>query len=98
MESAPSTVPQMLVAHMDSLTPPKHVVLSGQPTSLQAFVAAIGERFLPHHTVLWAGTPGLNPAFAEMQKNETNPTAYVCENFTCNLPTQEVERFSELLQ
>jgi uncharacterized protein len=98
MESAPSTVPQMFVALMESLTPPRHVVLAGEPASLKEFTAILGQRFLPSHSVLWAGTAGINPTLAGMQKNQTNPTAYVCENFACNLPTEDVQRFAELLQ
>jgi len=47
-------------------------------------------RFLPGY-VLLMGKDGM-PAI------DGKATAYVCENFTCRLPTTEVEQLAALLQ
>jgi uncharacterized protein YyaL (SSP411 family) len=88
----------MLVALMESLAPPKHVVISGERDALDPFLEVLGRKFLPHHSVVWAGSSGINPALAAMPVDRAIPTAYVCEDFTCNLPVQTVDKFVELLQ
>jgi uncharacterized protein YyaL (SSP411 family) len=98
MGESPTALPQMLVALMESLTPPRHVLLSGDREALQPFLEALGQKFLPHHAVLWADSKAISPALANMPVDRSTPTAYVCEDFVCNLPTQNVDRFSELLQ
>ncbi|MEJ7606239.1 MAG: hypothetical protein WKF37_08210 [Bryobacteraceae bacterium] len=97
MASQPSAMPQMLVALLQSLTPPRQVVLAGEKTELKAMRDAYFSRFLPHHVVLWAGSVNLNPALAAMRE-ATVPTAYVCEDFTCNLPVTQVASLTPLLQ
>jgi uncharacterized protein len=84
MRQITSGVPQMLVALMHSLTPPKQVMLGGEP--LDAFLEELRGRFLPFHALLPREEP------------DEKPTAYVCENFVCKLPTTDVSKFVELLQ
>jgi uncharacterized protein YyaL (SSP411 family) len=93
----PSALPQMLVALMYYLDTPKQVVLAGDRPSLRPFVQAMGRRFLPHHSLLWAGTK-MNKQIEAMAPVDGRPTAYVCENFTCQLPTTDVEEFAGLLK
>jgi uncharacterized protein YyaL (SSP411 family) len=38
------------------------------------------------------------PALNDMTTIEGKTTAYVCENFACQLPTTSVEKMMELLQ
>jgi uncharacterized protein YyaL (SSP411 family) len=38
------------------------------------------------------------PAIAAMEKLDGRATAYVCRNYTCQMPVCEVERFVELIQ
>ena len=98
MHNSPTTVPQMLAALMESLSPPKHVIISGARPALDPFLEALGRKFVPHHAIVWADSSEINPALASMPVERTIPTAYVCEDFTCNLPVQEVDKFAELLQ
>jgi len=98
MHNSPTTVPQMLVAFMESLAPPRHIIISGAREALDPFLEVLGRKFLPHHAVVWAGSSGINPALASLPVEQTIPTAYVCEDFTCNLPVQQVDKFAELLQ
>jgi uncharacterized protein YyaL (SSP411 family) len=98
MRSAPTSLPQMLVALMHSLAVPKQIVLAGDRAELEPFIDAIGHRFLPQHALLWSGTRGLDQAISNMKPIEDKPAAYVCENFTCKLPVSDVAEFERLLQ
>jgi uncharacterized protein len=98
MHNTPTTVPQMLVALIESLSSPKHVIISGAREALKPFLEVLGRKFLPHHAVVWAGSSGINPALASLPVEQTIPTAYVCEDFTCNLPVQQVDKLADLLQ
>ncbi len=102
----PIGVPQMLVALDYSLAAHKQVVLAGAPGSdlMSAFLRALRSRFQPRTVVAAvddaarAQLERFIPAIAEMKELDGRPTAYVCENYACQLPTHDVEKFDELLQ
>jgi uncharacterized protein YyaL (SSP411 family) len=103
----PVAVPQMLAALEFSLAPHRQVVLAGDPNSaaMAPFLRTLRSRFQPHTVTLvvdggasGARLAALIPAVRDMRPLEGAPTAYVCENFACQLPTREVARFDELLK
>ena len=98
LTTAPTGVPQMMVAAQYSMSAPKQIVLVGDEPGL--FLAEIHKRFLPDYTVIVAGgeTGAFLPAVREMTAIDGKTTAYVCENFACQLPTASVEKLIELLQ
>jgi uncharacterized protein YyaL (SSP411 family) len=98
MNNAPSGLPQMLVAMMYYTTPPRQVVLAGERDALQPMLDVLHRRFLPFHTILWAGSRELNPELRNMTASGGQATAFVCENFTCQLPATDAPQFAELLQ
>jgi uncharacterized protein len=103
VKTTPSGVPQMMVAVMYSLTPPKQIVLAGSRNApeTKAMLTAIHARFLPWHAVLLVDGDeirSLNPALHDMKPGEVGTAAYVCENFTCQLPVTNVEALSGLLK
>ena len=83
-------VPQMLVALDYYLAPQREVVIAGRRTH-RAFLRHIRARFLPHTITLLAGAPFF-PASAAMRELDGKPTAYVCENYTCQLPTSQLSQ------
>jgi uncharacterized protein YyaL (SSP411 family) len=102
-----AAVPQMLVAFQYSLAPKQEVILAGDPTgeATKAFLRTLRSRFLPDTIVLLVDSDQtftelsrLNPAIPAAQRLDSKPTAYVCRNFTCRLPTNDREKFEELLQ
>jgi uncharacterized protein len=106
MVAAPVGVPQMLVAYEFSLAKPKQVVLVGerdQPDT-RRLLAALDSRFMPHVVVLLVNAESRKaletyaPAVAEMTAIGGQATAYVCEDYACQLPTADVETFARLLQ
>ena len=107
ISSQPVAVPQMLVALEYAHAAPRQVVLAGNPADelMHSFLQTLRSRFQPHTvTVLVDGDSTreilhqLIPAIDEMKALDGRPTAYVCENYTCQLPTHDVSKFEELLQ
>jgi hypothetical protein len=103
IKEGPSGVPQMVVALIANMTAPKQIVLAGPPSPVM--MREIHHHFLPFHTLLGLNTEEArqtlhkwNPAVAEMQPIDGATAAYVCENFTCQLPVSNVEQLSELLK
>jgi uncharacterized protein YyaL (SSP411 family) len=95
MEEAGTGVPQMLVAHLFALGRPREIVLAGSrddPAMIE-MLAAIRRRFLPGAVILH-GEQSARP----MPALNGVPTAYVCENFACNLPVTSASALDELLE
>ncbi|HUQ93925.1 MAG TPA: thioredoxin domain-containing protein [Bryobacteraceae bacterium] len=92
------TVPQMVAAYLFSQAKPKQIILAGERDSpgMRAMVQALNARFLPHSIKLLAdGTlAAWLPAVRDMQPLEGKATAYICENFACQLPTSDLEHLS----
>jgi uncharacterized protein len=107
MSSQPVAVPQMLVALDYSLAPKREVVIAGDPNAepTRELLRELRSRFLPYTVTLLVDSDAtrqkltqLFPTAGVMRPVNGEPTAYVCENYTCNLPTTEVSKFAELLQ
>ena len=106
LERAPLAMPQMLASAGWLDGSPKQILIQGEPTSpdTQRLLAEVWSRFLPRralavidaasrsfftaHVPLVADFPVENPASA---------TAYVCENFVCQLPTRDPAALAKLL-
>jgi len=106
MVAAPVGVPQMLVAYAFSLAKPKQIILVGERDApdTRAMLAAMHARFLPAGIALLVDAQSRAPlaryipAVAAMSAQEGRATAYVCENYACQLPTTELAAFEQLLQ
>jgi len=105
--AAPVGVPQMLAAYEFAISKPRQIVLVGdraQP-DMQSLLQALNARFLPDRIVLVLddghtrhALTGYLPELAAMTAVDGRATAYVCENYACQLPVTDVERFRQLLQ
>jgi len=98
-------VPQMLVAFQYSLAAPRQIVIAGDRESAAPLVEAVRQRFLPETSVMLADTDEaravlgrLTPAIAGMKPVDGRAAAYVCENFTCQLPVTTVDDLTQLLK
>jgi uncharacterized protein YyaL (SSP411 family) len=85
MRSAPHSLPQMLCALDFYLSEPKQIVLT-KPDP--AMLRVIRDRYLPNKIVMIESRPEI----------AGQPTAYVCENFTCKAPTTDPEQLRKLLE
>jgi uncharacterized protein YyaL (SSP411 family) len=107
ISAQPVATPQLLVAldYWDS--PRREVVIAGPSDAgpTQAFLRALHDRFLPHTITLLIDCEetrrrlaSLSPSAQAMREINGQPTAYVCQNYACQLPTNDLSKFNELLQ
>ena len=86
-------MPQLLVAQMFAMAKPVEIVLAGPRDQLTAMLHEIRRRFLPNAIVMRASEAPL-----AMAATNGLATAYVCENYACNLPVTDAGALGELLQ
>jgi len=103
----PAAVPALLSALLYSHAHPRQIVLAGDrdSESTRAFLERLHERFRPDNVVLLVDSDEtrnrlgkFNPVLAGMRPGNGRTMAYVCRDFACDLPTDNVERFAELLK
>ena len=107
ISSQPVALPQALVALDYTLARRREIVVAGtrDNDATEALLRAVRERFLPHAVTLLIDSAETRsklervfPTAATMGEVNHLPTAYVCEDYACRLPTNEVSKLSELLQ
>ncbi|MGH7595624.1 MAG: thioredoxin domain-containing protein, partial [bacterium] len=107
LQSAPHAMPQMLAAIDFSLDKPKQIIIAGKPNApdTRAMLRAVHERFIPNKILLLADSGGGQaylgrslPFIQSMAMIDGKATAYICENYACQLPTIEVEVMVNLLE
>jgi uncharacterized protein YyaL (SSP411 family) len=106
LESSPSSMPQMLVALSWARSKPKQIVIAGKAddAATSAMLREVHRHFLPHRLLILANAGAGQQFFAErvefmksVGKIDNKPTAYVCENFVCQLPTTDLKTLANLL-
>jgi len=97
MSEQPAGLPQMLVAYQWSTGKPLQVILAGDRDApdTQAMAAAVHKRFLPNRVVAMATDAG--PEARAMVPVDGRATAYLCENFACQLPVNDLTKFESML-
>jgi uncharacterized protein YyaL (SSP411 family) len=107
MSSSPVELVQLVSALSSTLTPQKQIVLAGDPRKpgTRALLRVVNERFLPNRILLLADSgPSQKrlghwlPFVAAMKPIGGQPTAYICEHYTCKLPTSDLKEVAKLLQ
>src|SRR5207244_11362856 len=107
LSAAPVAIPQMLSACEWVLGQPREIILVGELGSaeLAALVRVLRSRFLPSRVVLLVDSPETGRAFSggipsieTMRGIPGRASAYVCRDYTCQLPVSEPASFAELLQ
>ena len=103
----PPILPQMLVAHELYGNKPRQFVVVGKlgRPDTEIMLAMIRKRFLPGKIVLLAdGGAGqeflmqYQPMLAELPQQENKTTVYLCENFSCQLPTADLVELATRLE
>jgi uncharacterized protein YyaL (SSP411 family) len=106
IEQTPQLLPQFLIAVDFSFSKPMQIVLTGNKEHPVIFdlLNEIHSRFLPNKVLLLAdGAEGQNflkkyvPFYGTLRPNIGKQTAYVCENYSCYLPTSEVNELAFIL-
>ncbi|MCU1273227.1 MAG: hypothetical protein JWO48_658 [Bryobacterales bacterium] len=102
----PSGVPQMLVAYEFSLSKPKQIILVGDRSASETheLLRVLENHFVPNRILMLVDDgarkmlAGYLPVIETMTRMHGKTTAYVCENYTCKLPTSDPAKFAELLR
>jgi uncharacterized protein YyaL (SSP411 family) len=106
LQSMPVTLPQMLVAADFAFSKPKQILIAGSKTEpgTRALVGEVWRRFLPRRILLLVDDESRRalarelPVVEQIQPIAGKAAAYVCEDYTCQLPVNDVARLAELLQ
>ena len=90
----------MLVAYQFSLAGAKQIVIAGDKDApdTQALIQTLQARFVPFKVALLSDAAAMIPAVAPMGPVDGRAAAYVCQNYTCQLPVSEPEKLDKLLQ
>jgi uncharacterized protein YyaL (SSP411 family) len=100
----PTAMPQMLVAFKFAMAKPRQIVIAADPGQAGELLRRIHSLFIPNKVLLLAdgdesqerlGTR--RPFLKTIAQIEGKPSAYVCENFSCQLPTNDPDKLGELL-
>ena len=106
LESAPGSMPQMALALSWSRSKPKQVVIAGNADDAEtkAMLREAYRHFVPREVFILADGGAGQKFFADrvefmkgVSKIDNRPTAYVCENFACQLPTNDLKKLADLL-
>ena len=104
LSQIPSAMPQMLAAVDFSLSKPQQIIIAGDrdATDTQALLREVRRRYLPNKIFLFVDGQQTElaeyiPFVKNITRLESRATAYVCENFVCELPTNNPEQLAQLL-
>ncbi len=107
LASEPSAAPQLLVALDFYLAAPLQIVIAGDPADPRTIqlLRARNRRFVPASVTMLSGSAQQReslsawaPSLAAMTTVEGRPAAYICRNYSCQLPVADEEKFLALLQ
>ena len=107
IQRMPSGYTWMLAGSLHLLGPSREIVISGEPTdqNTMMMLKVIRGIYLPHKVVLLKGggqeaerLEALAPFTADSFLIEGKPTAYVCEEWNCKVPTNDPALLMELLE
>jgi uncharacterized protein len=106
LEQRPEAMPYMMSALGFSLGKPRQIVIAGAPGAedTRALLRLVWLRYIPNRVLLLAdGAEGQKqlavwvPSLATVTRKQGRATAYICENYVCNLPTADPPTVARLL-
>ena len=90
-----------LMAYMNYIRPSRQIIIASNKEDkvLNDMIREVNKKFMPFTTVLLNdGTlEDIIPSIKDEKIIDNKTTAYVCENFSCNRPVNNVEDFRKLL-
>jgi uncharacterized protein YyaL (SSP411 family) len=107
LSAQPVALPYMLAACEFRLSEPRQIILVGKrgAEDTEALVRTVHSRFVPNKIVLLVDSPETRaslaagvPSIEPMQMLDGRASAYVCRNYTCQLPVADVRLLAELIQ
>jgi hypothetical protein len=102
----PHATPQLLVALDASFSKPVQIIFAKGPgeAGMRSLLKEVHSRFIPHKALLVADggkgqefLSGFVPFIGTLAMIDSKPTAYVCKNFACQLPTTDPAMLAQFL-
>jgi uncharacterized protein YyaL (SSP411 family) len=80
----------------------REIVIASSRNDMGPFIRPLHDRFLPRSVIILnnpkdEGIKGLIPYLSDFGMQNEEPTAYVCQNYACELPTNDPQQMMELL-
>ncbi len=105
LDQMPDGLPQMLVALNWNITTPKEIIIVGNRNAedTKIMLREIRKHFLPNKVILLIDDSSRSklvsylPFIENMTMIDGKATAYICQNYSCQLPTNDVEKVAKLL-
>jgi len=107
VRKAPSGYTQLLVAGDFAVGPSQEVIIAGDSKArdTREMIQALHSKFLPNTVVILRPTEDESPPIVRLAKYtehfkplNSHATAYVCRYFSCQPPTQDVEKMLAVLE
>jgi uncharacterized protein len=106
LEQRPEAMRYLMSALDFNLAKPKQIVIAGLPGAedTRALLRLVWQRYIPNRVLLLAdeaeGQKQLAqwvPSLASVRRKLGRATAYICENYICNVPTADAATVARLL-
>lgn len=104
INQAPMAYTMMLCAKLFAEEPTKEIVLAGkrEESAIKAMIESLNKNFLPFSVVLLNEGDGKLEQINDFANNQGilkgKPTAYICENYHCQHPVNDMEAFNQLIK
>ena len=102
LDRLPFSSPQMLCSLSFVLNSPKEIIVTGDPVNekTKELVNCVNEIYIPNKVVMHSSEEFIKiaPFIEKLITGNKEPKVYVCENYQCNLPTDDTEKLKELLK
>jgi hypothetical protein len=101
--SQPFAMPQMLCAYDFSLTKPKQIIIAGKRDDelSREMLREVHSHFIPNKILIFAETGKENiliPFLSKIISQSGKTTSYICENYSCKLPTSGIDELRKLIE
>jgi uncharacterized protein YyaL (SSP411 family) len=106
LEKQPAVMPQMAAAYDFFTAQRRQIVIVGPQNepATRDMLDQVSSRYLPNKIIVLLDgekqreLAEVNPFYASLSMKEGKPTAYVCENYVCQLPTTDPKVVGGLLE
>jgi uncharacterized protein YyaL (SSP411 family) len=102
----PDAMPYMMSAFDFSLAKPRQIVIAGVPSAedTRTLLRLVWQRYIPNRVLILVDGAQRQrqlaewvPSLATVRRKQGRATAYICENYICNLPTTDPQVVARLL-
>ncbi|MCX7878941.1 MAG: hypothetical protein N2510_09945, partial [Ignavibacteria bacterium] len=97
MKKIPYAMPQMLISLDYYLNKPMQIIITGSDKVADEMTKAVFRKFIPGKILIRSPKSDSITFAGKLVREFTSAKAYVCENFSCKLPVDTVEKLEKLI-